>query len=123
MKWWRDKYSKLDAKLTDAMAFNIFQLGVWVCLFIFVITNSVAYFLNQYLAERAFWFSFDIALICFSIPFRNKTWVTESFFAISIYNLCDEIMGFGALLQWYEFPMALTVILFIYLKHKQGWKL
>lgn len=122
MKWWSDQYNELDAKLNDTLAFDVFQIGIWICLFIFIITNAVAYFSNPYLADRAFWFSFDIALICFSIPFRHKTWVSESFFCLSIYNLLDEIMGRGALLQWYEFPMALSVIVFIFLKHKKGWR-
>ena len=122
MKWWRDQYNKLDAKITDELALKVFEFGIWICLFIFIITNGIAHISDQHLAGRFFWFSFAIALICFSLPFRHLTWVTESFFCLSIYNLFDEIMGRGALLQWYEFPMAFTLIVFIFLKHKKGWK-
>lgn len=121
MKWWNDRYNEFDNWLDEGKSFFVFQFGVWLMLGIFIITNAISYISNQHLADRVFWYLFDVGLICFSLPFRNKTWVTNSFFILALYNLVDEILGRGATLQTFEYPLALSVMLFSYLKFKKGW--
>ena len=122
MKWWHEQYDSFDEWLNEERAFTAFQVGVWLALLIFIITNGVEYIANKELADRVFWYTFDIMLICFALPFRNKTWVTSSFYCLALYNLLDELLGRGATLQVFEYPLALLVMLFNYLKFKKGWK-
>ena len=112
MKWWHSQYDSFDDWLNEERSFIAFQIGVWLALLIFIITNGVEYIANKHLADRVFWYTFDIMLICFALPFRNKTWVTNSFYCLSLYNLLDELLGRGATLQVFEYPLALLVMLF-----------
>lgn len=122
MKWWSEQIDKLDAMITERIAVDyIFRFGMWVQFPIFIITNAIEMLGHPKWASIFFWFAYGISLLCFSIQHRHREWDFHVFMLMTFYNLTDEIMGRGAIMQWYEVPFALFLMVITYLKFKKGW--
>lgn len=75
-----------------------------------IVSNGVNYFHNDVLATNIFFYLDAVAIIFVSFQFRKKHWFINTVFWLAIYNLIDQIRGYGSVFQWYEYPIGIGTI-------------